>query len=176
MAREHVERDVELRGAGAGDAAPEELLGAEIVPPRIEARELAGSEVEAPAREDARERLDVALRVAAVDAERVQLHQLARVVLVEAAGAVARVVEVDEHRRMARGGADEVAKAAERLRPHRALLVVGDQRAQRALELEHAEVVHPEPGHLLLELVRRIERAQEHPRLRLAPEPPEALL
>ena len=41
--------------------------------------------IDRPAREDARHLDDVLLRVAAVDAERVQLHQLARVVLVEAA-------------------------------------------------------------------------------------------
>src|SRR5256714_1743825 len=115
-----------------------------------------------------RERLDVALRVAALHPERVQLHQLARVVLVQAAGAIPRVVEVDEHRGMARGGAEEIAEAAERVRPDGALLVVGDQRAQRPLELEDVEVVEPEPGEVLLELVRRIERAQEHAGLRLA--------
>src|SRR5204862_530066 len=100
------------------------------------------------------------------------LHQLGRVVLVQAAGAVPRVVEVDEHRRMARGGAEQIAEAAERVRPDRALLVVGNQRAQRALVLEDVEVVEPEPRDMLLELVRRIDRAQQHARLRLARQAP----
>jgi len=72
----------------------------------------------------------VALRVAAVDTQGVELHQLARVVLVEPRGpALVRarrhdetrprahpVVQVEEHRRVARGGEQEVAEPAERVR------------------------------------------------------------
>src|SRR5207244_4133306 len=74
---------------------------------------------------------DVRLRISAVHAERVQLHQLARVVLVqprlpatlgaprghgEVRPGGEPVVEVEEHRWMARAGADEVGKAAQRVR------------------------------------------------------------
>ena len=71
---------------------------------------------------------------------------------------------------MARGGAEEVAEAAEHLGADGALFIIGDERAQRPLVLEDVEVVEPEPGELLFELVRGVERAQEHAGLRLARE------
>src|SRR5881394_3464928 len=77
---------------------------------------------------------------------------------------------------MARGGAEKIAEAAERVRPDGVLLVVANQGAQRPLELKDVEVVHPEPRHVLLELVGRIERAQDHARLRLAAQASELLL
>src|SRR5204863_9213876 len=124
-----IERLVELGGASAlHDGCQKNLVG-KVMPPRIEARQLAVAELEAPAREDVRERLDIALRVAAIDAQRVQLHQLPRLILVQAACSIARVIEVDEHRRMARARPDEIAKAPEGMRPDGMLLVVRDQPA-----------------------------------------------
>src|SRR5215211_5082910 len=64
---------VEEEGAGAAVA----VFG--VVHPAAARRE------DRPAGEGARHLLHVLLRVAALDAERVQLHQLARVVLVDAA-------------------------------------------------------------------------------------------
>ena len=58
------------------------------------------ADVDADAGEHARELLHVLLRVAAVHAEGVQLHQLARVVLVDMAGGVLIVVQILQHRRM----------------------------------------------------------------------------
>ena len=111
--------------------------------------------------------LHVLLAVAAVHAQRVQLHQLARVVLVDAACGVLRVVQVAQHGRVARGGAQQVAKAAQCMGANRAFLVVTHQGAQVALAGKHVEVVHPEPGHLLAQLGGRIERAQHKPGGRL---------
>ena len=66
---------------------------------------------------------DVGLGVAAVDADRVQLQDLAGEVLVEAEAAALAgpgmrpdrlgVVEIEQHRRMARDGEQHVAEAAE---------------------------------------------------------------
>jgi hypothetical protein len=61
----------------------------------------------------------------------------------------------------------EVTKLAERMGADRVLLVVADQNAQVRLVLMHVEMVEPEPGHALTQLVRRIERLQHRARLRL---------
>jgi hypothetical protein len=122
--------------------------------------------VDRPAGERAGDLGDVLLCVAAVHAERVQLHQLARVVLVESALASAvrsrrhdevrpgaePVVEVEEHRRMVRGGAHEVGELAHRVRADRFALVGRDVPPHVALAREHVEVVEPEIDHELFEL------------------------
>ena len=83
--RDDVEHFLAFLDAAAGrELLPEDRLLARVVDRRIE-DELAGLPVERPSGERARDFLHVLLRVAAVDAERVQLHQLARIVLVEAA-------------------------------------------------------------------------------------------
>ena len=78
-------------------------------------------QIEPRAGQHARQLLHVLLRVgrparAAAHAERVQFHQLARVVLVDLAGRALRVVEVLEHRRRERRGQHEIAEPAERVR------------------------------------------------------------
>ncbi len=95
----------------------------------------------------------VVLRVAAVDTERVQLEDLARQVLVQALGLVdaagrirsdrLRVVEVEQHRRMALGGKQHVAEAAERMGADRLTLIT----AGHGLNLvrRDTEMVRPEP-------------------------------
>ncbi len=118
-------------------------------------------EVDAQAGEDARQFLHIALAVAAVHAHGVQFHQFARVVLVDVAGGVLLVVEVAQHRRMEGGGAQQVAKVPEGVHAQCLILVVADQYAQVALGLVYVEVVEPEPGHLLLQLRRRIQVAQQ---------------
>src|ERR1051326_7137126 len=82
-------------------------------------------EAHRPASEDMSERGDIALRVAAIDAQRVQLHDLAGIVLVDprhlsllparAGRHVAPVVEIDQHGGMLRGGEQEFAELAERI-------------------------------------------------------------
>src|SRR3954451_18675643 len=94
---------------------------------------IAGRRNDSPARQYMRELYDVVLRVAAVDAERVQLEYLAREILVEPAAAVdaghrsrtdrGTVVEIEQHRRMAFDRQQHVGKAAEYVRPDRFTLV-----------------------------------------------------
>ena len=117
--------------------------------------------VYADAREDVREFLHVLLRVAGVDAERVQLHEFARVVLVDLVRAVLRVVEILQHGRMLERGKHEIAEMPERVGANRAIGVVAREKLHVALLREHVEVVEPEPDHLLLELVGRIDRTQQ---------------
>ena len=75
---------VAFAAAGFDDVAEHDLL-AGIVQARIEAEAAAEPRrLNRPAGERARDLGDVLLRVAAVDAERVELHQLAPVVLVQA--------------------------------------------------------------------------------------------
>ncbi|MCY1534879.1 hypothetical protein D9M68_702630 [compost metagenome] len=131
---------------------------------------------DAHAGQHARQFLHVGLRVAAAHAQRVQLHELACVVLVDAVGGVLRVVEVAQHGRVPRGSAQQVAELAKRVRANRVLLVVADHRAHQVLADADVEMVHPEPGHLLLQLVGRIQRAQQKALLRLAREGVEFLL
>ena len=90
--RQEVEHQLAVLLAAAGlDRLSEHDLLAIVVHPRLESERAALARIgDRPAGERARDFLDVLLRVAAVDAERVELHQLARVVLVEAAAAVLR--------------------------------------------------------------------------------------
>ena len=98
MPREQVEDGVAVALAAARlDALAQHDLLAIVVPARIEVESAAEPRVgDRPARERPRNFLHILLRVAAVDAERVQFHQLARVVLVDAPAALLR-----RHRRVA---------------------------------------------------------------------------
>src|SRR5450631_4360281 len=111
--------------------------------------------------EHACELLHVLLCVAARDAESVELHELARVVLVHMAGRVLRVVEILEHGRMSEGCHDQVAKMSEHARSNRPRLVVRDLPAQIRLALKDAEMIEPEPYHLLAQLIARIDRLEQ---------------
>ena len=161
--------------AGGNRLAQDDLLLA-IVHRRIELK--LGNPVgvvDRPAGERARDGDDVGLRVAAVDAERVQLHQLAAVVLVEprtprvgretsARDLLARrlrlpVVEVEQHRRVASRGQQQVAEPAEDVRTDRIALVAREQHAPLSLAVEHVEVIQPEIDEHFLELAVRVERA-----------------
>ena len=110
--------------------------------------------VDAAAGEDERELLHVLLRVAGVDAEGVQLHELAGVVLIDVPGGILVVVQIGQHRRMLERREHQILELPERMRPDRPIGVVGDEPAQIRLRLMHAEVVEPEPHHLFLELSR----------------------
>ncbi|MCY1512610.1 hypothetical protein D9M68_470750 [compost metagenome] len=124
------------------------------------------AQVDADAGQHARQFLHVLLGVAraagaARHAERMEFHQLARVVLVDAVGAALRVVEVEQHRGRGDGGHQQVAEAAQCMRPDRAFLIVGQQPAHLPLARIDIEVVHPEPRHLLAQLRRRVQRPQQ---------------
>ena len=111
--------------------------------------------------EDARELLHITLRVAAVDSECVQLQQLARVVFVDVVCRVLLVVEIANHRGMAQRRHDEIAEASKRVRADGAIFVVAHEHANVRLVLMDVEVIHPEPGHLLAQLIGGVERAQK---------------
>ena len=131
----------------------------QILPLALELRRIAC--VDPDAGEHARELLHVLLRVAAMHPQRVQLHQFARVVLVDVSDGVLIVVQILQHGGMLERGEHQVLEMAERMRPDRPLLVVADQPAQIGLVLMDAEVIEPEPDHLFLELRRRIDRPQQ---------------
>src|SRR5207244_1391067 len=98
-----------------------------------------------PAGQDAGERLDVLLAVTAIDAERVQLEDLAAEILVEALVAAAAdervrtdrldIVEIEPHRRMARHREQHVGEPAGDMRTDGLALESADEaahdRAQR---------------------------------------------
>ena len=124
-----------------------------------------------PAGQDARQRDHVGLAVAAIDAQRVQLHEFARVILVQplelaprprAAGRrVEPVVEIEQHRRMLGGGAQEISEAAEQMRPDRLLDIGAGPQPVELLADEDVEVIEPEFGEQLLELARALDRPHE---------------
>ena len=114
-----------------------------------------------PAGDDLGERGDVGLRVAAADAERVQLEDLAREVLVDAdlaLGLAARraprrlrmrtdgemVIEVQEHRRVRLGREQQRAEVAEHVRPDRLALEAAGETGEKLLVDGDREVVSPE--------------------------------
>ena len=109
-----------------------------------------------PAGEQARRFRHVGLGIAALYAERMQLQQLARQVLVQPAFAAAaharlrpdglRVVQVEQHRRVEHRSAQQIDEAAEGMRTDRLVLVRPDQGRHRATGRSHAEMVGPELG------------------------------
>ena len=174
-----VERLLDLAEAAARDVVAEKLLVAIVVAVRVELEQpvaeqfawivrrldhrVLGLGVDADAGQDARQLLDVLLAVPRADPHRVELHDLARVILVDVAGGVLRVVEVALHRRVAQRRLEQVAEAAERERPNGARLIVTDHRPDVVLVHVDVEVVEPEPRHHLVELVGRVEGEQDRP-------------
>src|SRR6266849_8565821 len=124
---------------------------------------------DSPSRENMGERDHVLLRVTAIDAERVKLHQLARVVFVDAlelavlsrrvGRGVLPIVEVEEHPWMLRGGPKQVAEAAHRMRPDRLFLVCACPQMAKPLGGKDVEMVEPERRHHFLQLARPVNRA-----------------
>src|SRR5207247_2449921 len=115
---------------------------------------------------------DVALRVASIDAERVQFHQLAAVVFVEARAAQPRgnrnvlagrlrlpVIEIEQHGGVTGGREQHVFEVSEDMRANRVAFEAGEQRAIRSFPVEYIEVVHPEIDQDLLELPVRVNSA-----------------
>lgn len=90
-----------------------------------------------------------------------QFHDLAGVVLIEMPRRIIRIVEVTQHRRMMQGGDQQIAEFAERKRTDGAILIIPDQDTDVCFVLMHVEMIEPEPGHALAQLIRRIERAQD---------------
>ena len=158
-----------LRNARLTVARAHDRLGAWLVRGVVE-RELAelaaaGKPVGAdrPARECTRESGDVLLRVAAVHAERVQLENFARQVLVDAELAIAGrrasvatlrelraradrslVVQVQDHRGMRFDGGQQVGEPARDVRPDRFVLQCSGEREHLRLVGGDREMVGPE--------------------------------
>jgi hypothetical protein len=86
---------------------------------------------------------------------------ISRVVFVDAVGGVLFVIEIADHGRVVQRGRQQVAELAQRVRADRVFLVIADHGAQIGFALVDAEVVHPEPCHLLLQLVGRVQVAQQ---------------
>ncbi len=191
IADQDVQGLLHLAKARALDRVAEEGLVAEVVAVGVEleqtrpliqaliggfqARRL-GPDIDPHPGQDAGQLLHVGLAVTGTHPQGVQLHDLAGIVLVDLAGAVLVVVEVAQHGRVAQGRLQQIAELAQRPRPDRLVLVVADHGADIAFLGVDVEMVHPEPGHLLVELARGIEVAQQRPRRRLARQPGHGLL
>ena len=133
------------------------------------------TEVQPQAGQHAGQLLHVLLRVTTINAQRVQLHHFAGVVFVDALGRVLFVVEVTDHRRVGCAGDQQVAKLAQGVCAQPAF-VVAYHHAQVRLVLVHVEVVEPEPRQLFLQLVGRVQGAQQRLRSRIAGQPVHILL
>src|SRR5271165_1506332 len=119
----------------------QEDFGAEVVASAFEYGARLGKftrirPIDTPPGQDAGQGDHVFLGITAIGAERVQLHHLAREILIEPCAIAARtrapggraqgVVEINEHRRVPRYGEKQVAKPAQREGTDRSLLVVAD--------------------------------------------------
>jgi hypothetical protein len=116
--------------------------------------------VDADASQDARKALHVLLGVTGADAERMQLHKLARIVFVDMVDSVLGIVQVLQHRRMREGCHHKVPEVSQYVRTDSVLLVVADEPANAALRLRYAEVIEPKPDELLLHLRGRVNGSQ----------------
>ncbi len=171
--REQIEHPLAvLHAAAGGDVHPEHALAPAVVREGMELeRPLLVRLADAPAGEAPGHLADVVLGVSAVDAERVQLEQLAGVVLVEpqlpalrgseALAGRGPVVEVEEHRRVVGHRAEQVAEGAEEVGADRVALVGRDQPPHRPLVRRDVEVVEPEVDQRLLELAPALGGADE---------------
>src|SRR6266550_247756 len=148
----------ELGGRGLGQQDVEHLIAIElarsaehrllaVVMDEAAKNELPGLAIEAPAGEGACGLLDVLLCVVSF-AKGKKLHHFAREILVRRALAVLRVVEIDDHRRVARDGVQQVRETAERIGAQRSVLSVHQLREFDFL-LAGDEMVVPEKRHPL---------------------------
>ena len=71
---------------------------------------------------------------------------------------------------MVQGCGEQIAEVPKHVWPDRPILVITNQCANIRLADEHVEMVHPEPGQLFLELIRRVDIAQQRTNNRLAGE------
>ena len=111
---------------------------------------------------------DVGLRVAGAHAERMQFEDLAREIFVEALAAPhagkrvgadrARIVEIEQHRRMRLDREQHVGELPEHMRADRLALIGAADRPRRPLVGGNAEMVRPEPDQPLGEADIGVER------------------
>ncbi len=179
MAREIVEGGFALSEAGLRVGSVEQCLGAGLVRVGVEREQLPAAAFSlavadeiaqalafiCPASDDGRERLHIGLRVAAIDAKRMQFEDFAGEVLVDAArspaaGQTARaarvlrslavgadgepIVEIDDHARMLRRCAQHIGEAAPDMRSDGVFLERGRQRDGGGLGGGDRKVIGPE--------------------------------
>ena len=175
---------------------PEHDLVSLVVRPVVEHEPRAAiGPLDAPSGENARDVDDVLLRVPAVHAECVQLHQFAGVILVDASphprspspqrgeGARGRgprryalgIIQIEQHGGAARRRDEQVFEAAERPWPDRFLDIGRQQKPVGSLAHKDVEVVRPEVDHHLAQLALRDGRADDRELLQLAAELAELL-
>jgi hypothetical protein len=176
MGRQHVERILPFCHAARGHRLAQPGLAAIVVPARVENKAGVALGRIGPARQHASQLGHVLLGIAAVHAEGMQLHQLARIVFVQPARLRDPVIQIEQHGRMAGGGAQHLAEGAEYVRPDGIAFVAGHQGTVLALARKHVEVVVPEVDHHFFQLARTFDGAQQacfgrlgrHPRHDLA--------
>jgi len=161
MHRQHVQRILPFRLATRCHRLAQPGLGAVIVAARIE-REL-GVALRAigPAGQHARQLGHVFLGIAAVDAQGMQLHQLAGVILIQTASLRDPVIEVEQHGRMMGRGAQHLAERAKHVGTDRIALVTCDQGTVLPFTRKYIEVVIPEVNHHFFQLARAFDGAQQ---------------
>src|SRR5215813_12801646 len=121
--------------------------------------------VNRPTRKSARYRNHILLGIASVHAQRVQFHQLARIVLIETGPpyplrhdhVIARdlrlpVIEVIQHRGMTGRRQKHVFEMSEHVRTNSVALVAGQQDSIRSLSVEYVKVIQPEVDEHFLQL------------------------
>ena len=129
-----------------------------------EATALAGF-VDGPAGEAARDLDDILLRVAAVDAQRMEFHQFTRVIFVQATlyfpvlgfGVQIRlhglkIVQVEKHGRTLGRGLKQGAELAEHVGADGVAVIRRDQEAVRSFVVVDIEMIEPEVRHFLGQL------------------------
>ena len=171
MLREDVEHlEPVVHAAARGDGHAEHVLLAFIVDLFVELEIAALPRfADGPAGEAAGHFGHVLLGVAAIDAERVQFHQLAAVVFVQALAASAwyrsalrlPVIEIEQHGRALRRGEEQVFEMTEHMRADHVALVGGDHVAVRAFIEKDVEVVVPEIGQHFFELAVAVDGAEQ---------------
>ena len=148
-----------------GKAAAQQRLVALVVQALGKTKAFAAPQVDRPAGENAGQLAHVGLGVAAVDAQRVQLHQLPGVVFIQAAVVALGLVQVQQHGRVLGTGQQQIFKAAQRIRADDVNHVMPDERPHGALADKHIEVVKPKLGHARQQRVfkRRVAAGHQTP-------------
>ena len=154
-----------------GAALAEDALAAGVVPLAVVAEvDVAGAALPVVVEAGERPRLlaDVALGVAAAGAEREELHQLARVVLVRRPLRVLGAREPEQHRRVLRDLAQHRVERPER-EAAQELVLVQHQLLRADAGERGREPVVPDEGHPLDERARRAHHPVEPPEVVVAP-------
>src|SRR6478672_9061887 len=99
-----------------------------------------------PTRECARYLDDIVLRIPAIDAKRMELQQLAGVVLIESILSAQVVVEIKQHGRTVRHRAEQVAEFSKCARAEDVAIPHDERFARRHLSAEDREMILPEIG------------------------------